>query len=301
MTNHTSDVTGLAFTPDGRHLASASDDGTIRLWNVENLGECLCLRSSHDHLTALAMLPDGRTLISGGTSGSVCFWDLSVTNRNPGSLLMRVSSGLEIMAEVDAPGYAGARLDPRVVRRCGGAFKPDSRQFVALDCAGALALWDAYPVRLVKQLPEFGSKHWGVALAPNGRWLVSGDASGTVTFWDWRAQGVVTNFALPFEWFGLLRFRCGGRYLLAGAVRNDLTLSVKIWRTAKWEEVPLTGRQFAGLWSLDLSSDESLLAPGYVDGTVRLFHYPYDELETTLLGHRGPVNSVHFLPGNREL
>lgn len=176
MTNHTSDVTGLAFTPDGRQLISASDDGTIRLWNVSDLTECRRLLSSHEQLTTLAMLPDDPTLVSGGKGGSVCFWDLSVTNRAPGSFSMRVSSRIESLAEVDVPGYARDRLDPRVVRRCGGAFTPDSRHFLTLDSTGALALWDVHPARLVENLPAFGSNHWGVALSSDARWLITGDS-----------------------------------------------------------------------------------------------------------------------------
>ena len=66
LTNHTDGVKGLAFTPNGRQLASAGGDGTIRIWSVAERTELRCLRSSREGLTALAMLSDGRTLVTGG-------------------------------------------------------------------------------------------------------------------------------------------------------------------------------------------------------------------------------------------
>ena len=83
LTNHTDWVNALAFTPDGRQLASASGDGTIRIWSVADHTELRCLRSSGEGLAALAMLPDGRTLVTAGYGGSVCLWDATASSRAP--------------------------------------------------------------------------------------------------------------------------------------------------------------------------------------------------------------------------
>jgi WD40 repeat protein len=250
---------------------------------------------------ALALLPDGRTMVSGGSGGSVCFWDAAASNRPLNHTQMRLSTELEAMAEADVSAYTPGALDPRVVRRGGFAFTPDSGRFLALDRQGALALWDARSVRVTEDLPSLGSNHWGVALSPDGHWLATGDCAGTVTLWDWATRRCVTNFSLPFEWFGLLRFFRSGHYFVAGAIPNAGSLSVRVWRTADWVEVPLTNSQFAGLWSVDISSDERLMVAGCADGAVKLFRFPSGGLEAKLTGHRGPVHGVHFLPGGSAL
>jgi WD40 repeat protein len=296
LTNHTDSVNALAFTPDGGRLASASEDGTLRLWNVTNRTQVASLQSSYEREEYLSVLPDGETVVSGGRGGSVCVWDVTTARRAPLHTPMTVSPGFASLAEVEASGYTPRNLDPRVPRRSGFAFTPDSRHFIGVDTNGALALWETYPIRVIEQLTALGSNHWGTALSPDGHWLVTGDDIGRITIWDWPARQAVTNFALPFEYWGVLRFTRHGHHLSTFIVRNDHSVSVKLWRTADWSEVPLTGTQFANVSSVDLSPDDRWLAAGYVGGQVKLFGLPFGEPEVSLGRHNSGVISVLFLP-----
>ena len=301
LTNHTFDVTALAFTPDGTQLASASQDMTIRIWNVADQSERLLLQSAREGLAALAMLSDGKRLASGGTDGSVCFWDATSTRRTPGYTNLTVSWPIASFALLDASSFQTNALDPSVVRRFGLAFTPDSRRFITLDTNGALVLGDARALRLVDSLPAFGSNHWGLALSPDGRWLATGDAEQRVTIWDWATPHVVTDFAVPFDYLGLLHFARSGHYLMAGIVRNDQTKCARLWRTGDWAEVPLTGAQFAGLWSVALSTDDGHLAGGYGDGTVKLFRFPSWQPEAHFAKQHDLAIGVQFSPDDRML
>lgn len=289
LTNHTDSVNALAFTPDGGRLASASEDGTLRLWNVTNRTQIASLQSSRERAEFMSVLPDGETLVSGGSGGSVCVWNVTTARRAPVQTSMTVSPGFAHVAEVEGAGYTPGNLESRVPRRSGFAFTPDSRHFIGLDTNGALAFWETYPTRAVEQLTALGSNHWGMALSPEGHWLVTGDDIGRLTIWDWPARQAVTNFALPFEYWGVLRFARNGHHLITFTVRNDHTVRVRLWRTADWSEVPLTGPQFTNLGSVDLSPDERWLAAGYMGGQVKLFRYPSGEPEVTFSGHEGPV------------
>ena len=73
---HSGNVEGLAFSPDGRTLASASWDGSVKLWRVAD-GELV--RTFHGHVgpvTGVAFLPDGRSLASTGDDGTVRVWSV---------------------------------------------------------------------------------------------------------------------------------------------------------------------------------------------------------------------------------
>ena len=301
LTNHTDEVRALAFTPDSRQLASASGDGTIRIWSVADHTELRRLQSSQEGLTALAMLSDGRTLVTGGDGGSVSLWDTTTGNRAPAHTNLTVSSGFDALAGLDVPSFKRETLDPRATRRLGFAFTPDSHSFITTDRDGSLALWDARSARVTENLRVLGSNHWGVALSPDGRWLAAGNASGILTIWDWTARHAVTNFTVPCEFYGKLGFTRSGNFLLALTVDNEWGTSTRIWQTNGWKEIPLTGYQFAGLGSVDLSPDDRFLAAGYADGAVRLFRFPSGQHETTFKNHRAAVVGVLFSPDGRGL
>ncbi len=301
MVHQAGEVGALAFAPDGRLLASAGDDRMIRIWNVVDQAERACLRGHEREGMALAFLPDGKTLVSGCQEGAACYWDLSAANQPSGHTTLAISFGVGSQTVLAPRSFAREVLDPRVVRRFGFAFTPDGRHFITSDREGSLGIWDARAVRLTERLPVLGSNNWGVALSPDGRWLAAGNASGKVNLWDWSERRLLKSLEVPFEWFGFLRFSRSGKCLLAGAAHNDQTVSVRIWRTNDWAEVPLASPQPARVWSADLSPDDRLLATGYANGAVKLSEFPSGEHETTITNHTGALLAVLFSPDGRVL
>ncbi|MHC1767460.1 MAG: WD40 repeat domain-containing serine/threonine protein kinase [Verrucomicrobiia bacterium] len=304
LTNHTGYVTALAFTADGRQLLSASVDGTIRVWSVADRVELHRLETSGEGLRALAFLPDGQTLVSGGLKGSVCFWDATPRSQTAVYTNLAVWPGFESIRGLERPAFESATLDPKVLQRVGLAFTPNSGSFITMEeRTGVLARWewDARSWRPIETLPALGSNHWGVALSSDGHWLATGDFPGRVTLWDWTTRQAVTNFAVPIEFFGLLRFSHSDRYLLAATVRNNLKFSARLWRTGDWVEVPLQGAQLQGHWGVDLSPDDRLLAAGYASGAIKLFRFPSLEIEATLGSQKELGALVLFSPDGRWL
>jgi len=77
LTGHTSLVNSVAFSPDGRLLASGSSDKTIKLWDVATGSEVRTLKGHTHYVLSVAFSPDGRLLASGSWDDTIKLWDVS--------------------------------------------------------------------------------------------------------------------------------------------------------------------------------------------------------------------------------
>ncbi len=300
LTNHTAFVEALAFTPDGRGLLSGGKDGTIRVWNVAERTEVRCFQAHRHGVAAFALLPDGKTLVSGAPDGALCLWDCFAPVRSRGPAKLVVSHGLQSMAGVQPEDYGRGQPSPKVIRRFGIAFTPDSRSFITTDPEGALAVHDARSMQILERLPELGSNNWGVALSPDGRWLAMGKASGKIEVWNWKMREAVTNLVMPFQFAGHVRFSRTGQFLLASSTANDLRSELRVWTTHHWAEIPAGCIHWPTLFVADLSPDDRLLAIASSDGSVRVSAFPAGQPLSHFETTHG-YTAIRFSPDGRTL
>ncbi len=76
LTGHSNKVTSVAFSPDGRILASGSDDHTIKLWDLQTGLQIVTLCGHESYVQSVAFSPDGKTLVSGGYDNTVKVWQV---------------------------------------------------------------------------------------------------------------------------------------------------------------------------------------------------------------------------------
>ena len=93
LEGHTEKVTSVAFAPDGKTLASASWDRTIRLWEVGSNQSLASLEEHRDDVLSVAFAPDGKTLASGGREGAIRLWEVDTGQQK--AVLGEYGSGIE--------------------------------------------------------------------------------------------------------------------------------------------------------------------------------------------------------------
>src|SRR5262249_11333345 len=115
---HTNLVLGLAFSRDGSRLASASADGTVRIWNTETQQEVFQLRGHTDACMGVAISPDDRLLASASRDGTIRFWDATPLTGKEGEEVVTFGQHTNHVWSVaispDGKRVASAGLDPPV-------------------------------------------------------------------------------------------------------------------------------------------------------------------------------------------
>ena len=277
LTGHTDRVLSVAFSPDGKILASGSADATVRLWDVaadRPIGRPL---TSTAQVLSVAFSPDGKILASGGYDGTVRLWD--------------VASGRE----------TGQPLTGDVGAVNSVAFSPDGKIVASGSADHSVRLWDVANGREIGQpLTADADAVNSVTFSPDGRTLASGGDDGTVRLWG-VASGREIGQPLNADAGAVnsVAFSPDGRTLASGG--DDGT--VRLWGVASGREIgqPLTGHVGA-VNSVTFSPDGKILASGSADHSVRLWDVAGgQEIGQPLTGHVGAVNSVTFSPDGRTL
>ncbi len=169
LDGHTSFVFNLAFSPDGRRIATASHDKTAKVWDAVN-GRLLRTILAHaDLVNAVAFSPDGTRLVTGGRDRTLRLWD--------------TASGRELMT---LRGHKG-----NVV---GVAFRPDGTRLVSVGGRGTgsplgpprgeVKVWDPATGREVLRLPDYPRQFLSVAFSPDGRSVAAAGEDRVVRVWD---------------------------------------------------------------------------------------------------------------------
>ena len=177
----------IAFSPDGRALASIGGDDTIRLWDSRTGKNIAVLRQSHEgEPSSVAFSPDGKTLAFGG-AGTIELRDASSGKR------LALCSG-------------------HTDRVCSLEFSPDGKTLASASLDGSAKLWDALAGKCRATLPGIPGWPSNVAFSPDGNTLASAGEKRTIKLWD-TTTGANTATLKPIGYNYNLDGPAGMRYL----------------------------------------------------------------------------------------
>jgi WD40 repeat protein len=285
---HTQAVVDVAFTPDGKTLASASADGTIRLWDVPTGKTRVVLPDSgqkdHRHgVYRLAVSPDGTRLASvAWGDGTVRVWD-PTTGRPTGSFKALSRSVLSLA------------FSPDGTLAVGGEGRPPPPSVEALE--GELRLWDVATAKEVAALTITDGVVNSVAFTPDGKTLLSG---GSIELGMWDVPSLKERGHLGKIAGGMcLALTRDGRLLACGSYFR----TVKLWDVEGRREVATLEGHRHDIFRVAFTPDGELLATASDDGTVKLWDVKSRKelLTLTATGEGREAWCVVFSPDGKKL
>ncbi|MFI7535866.1 helix-turn-helix domain-containing protein [Streptosporangium sp. NPDC049376] len=328
VSGHTNAVYAVRLSPGGHTLASASMDGTVRLWDLTDPHRPTPLAVLTGHtkgVTSAVFSADGHLLATGSDDGTARLWDVADPRRPRALATLTGHTGVvrALALSPDGRTLATASYDrtarlwdvadpahPASLAVLRGprdglsstAFSPDGRFLVVAGAEPVVRLWRVtdphHPVRL-PDLRGNGARVLCVAFSPDGRLLMTGGFDNTAYLWD------ATDLEHPRR-LAALEGHTGG---IVGAVfsADGRTLvtsgydrTIRMWEVGdpRRAGAPVVLEGHSGtVYSVDLAADGAVLVSGGFDETVRV----WDLRRPVLGGHEGEVSAVAFSPDGRTL
>ncbi|NUM34490.1 MAG: PD40 domain-containing protein [Candidatus Brocadiae bacterium] len=309
---HNAAVTSVAFSPDGKILASGSLDKTIRLCDISFKKDTL-LQGHTAAVTSIAFSPDGTTLASGSLDKTIRLWNVNsgqsikIFACNPVEDIEREHALVSVL-KLGNPVILHVAFSPdgkllaslskeskiRLIEMASGkiikifygcshsvVFSPDGKLLASGGMNGIIKIMEVYSEKEVATFPGFGN----IRFSPDGKLVAFQTLSNAIRLYDINSKEVITDLAGHSDFLSNIAFSLDGKWIISGS----LDKKVKIWDVNSHKLLATHENYFAPVHSVAFSSDAIFFALADKNGNVEMWKFLPDRTESTI-----PVRGQSF-------
>jgi WD40 repeat protein len=265
-------VFAIAFSHDGKMLASGAEDHTVRLWNTQD-GHCLGILQHTHKIRSVAFSSDGKLLGTSGDSHSICLWDIGTQ---------------QCIQEL-------AASERNLHRIFSIAFHPDGRTLASGGDDHIVWLWNVSSGQPCMKLAGHSGEIRSVAFHREGSMLASGSDDQTIRLWEMNTGNCLHTLTGHSNRVQAVAFNTDSSILASGS--DDQT--IRLWDVASGQ--CLKTLQGHINWVEALAFNGDVLASGSDDQTIRLWDVTSGQCLKTLQGDTHLVEAVAFSPDGQVL
>jgi len=238
LLRHTQPVTGVAFSPDGQYIATASDDASLILWQVQEGSLVRTIEASMGGITSVDFSPNNMLLAAGSWDGIVGLWQVNNGNllrtlreqeygikdvefSPDGSMLAAASYNNTILIWRVSDGSLVQILRGHTAAVDRVAFSPDGTLLASASEDHTIGLWQVSDGNLMRSLQGHSETVKDVAFSPDGSLLASGSEDGTLRLWQVTNGHLLSNLSEQDSILSIA-FSPDGYYLVTGVANRVL-------------------------------------------------------------------------------
>ena len=308
---HARGALAVAFSPNGRSLATGCQENAVRVWHAESGREVAALTGHGAPVRSVDFSSDGRRLVTASVDGTVRVWAAGPSPEHPslagGSGLRQAAisddqTGLATVTPEEvtvwdvATGRKGPRFRGHTDTICATALSPDGRRVVTGSFDTTAKIWNVDPRQAVVALVGHEQEVRSVAFSPDGTRVITGSRDHTARIWDGETGVTLLTLAHSAPVYAVA-FSPNSRFAATGSSRGK----VRLWDAGTGRELRGMDARVGQILSVSFSPDGRWVATSGQDKAARIWDTRDGRQLTVLQGHGDAVLSVAFSPDGQRL